>query len=163
MTAANAVTAKRASNTGPCQWKRFLIRVSMAISKIDSPFRLCSDQSGYKQNTEITVPAKTIQTISTLKSKATVAVLTIGPGVICPRAMPFNNVCASIQERTSTISWNISGTDAKPPPNAKRSILNMMAARSNNFRRIKRAERAPKPRLLRWSKRASRRSIAWLR
>jgi hypothetical protein len=37
-----------------------------------------------------------------------VAVMTIGPGVICLSVIPLTNVGPSLHERTSTISWNVS-------------------------------------------------------
>jgi hypothetical protein len=59
-------------------------------------------------------------------------VMTIGPGVTCPRAMPSMNVFGSTQRRASTTSRTMMGTEANPPPNASRSIRSMSSARLNN-------------------------------
>lgn len=48
-----------------------------------------------------------------------VAVITIGPGVTCPRAIPSMNVLLSIQPLTSTISWSINGHRREPAAEGK--------------------------------------------
>jgi hypothetical protein len=64
-------------------------------------------------------------------SPTKVAVRTTGPGVTWPSATPSRNVVVLIQPREMT-SWNISGNDVKPPPNANMSMRAMRVPSSNS-------------------------------
>src|SRR3989339_1614482 len=59
--------------------------------------------------------------------------MSIGPGVICPRATPSMKVLLSSHAFVVTTSWNIKGNAPYPPPKEKSTIFDITSDRSKSL------------------------------